>query len=101
MAPPEKLERLLEDKENKGDGFVKSSDIWYTDGSVVLVADKTAFRVHTSILSSVSEVFKDMTAIPQPTEQDGSEKYEEQPVIRLQDSPTDLYHFLKAIYDFS
>ncbi|GJE91294.1 BTB/POZ domain-containing protein [Phanerochaete sordida] len=81
--------------------FTKSVDIWYADGSVVLVADKTAFRVHTSILACSCEVFRDMASIPQPTGEDSSETFEGCPVLRLQDSTGDLHHFLKAIYDFS
>lgn len=82
--------------------FTPSTEIWYTDGSVVLVADKTAFRVHCTILATHCEMFKDMFAIPQPAVQDsGTETYEGCHVLRLQDSPTDLKHFLKSIYDFS
>ena len=47
--------------------------LWYDDGSVVLQAETTMFRVHRSILSAQSEIFKDMFAIPQsPTSTDGT-----------------------------
>ncbi|KAI0085765.1 hypothetical protein BDY19DRAFT_1075826 [Irpex rosettiformis] len=79
----------------------KSLDVWYSDGSVVLVAENTAFRVHTSILAQNCEIFRDMDAIPKPEVVDDSEEvYEGCPVIRLHDSATDLEHFLKAIYNF-
>ncbi|KZT69232.1 hypothetical protein DAEQUDRAFT_669967 [Daedalea quercina L-15889] len=82
--------------------FAPSTDVWYSDGSVVLVAEKTAFRVHGTILAAHCEVFKDMFAMPQPAVPDAStETYEGCQVLRLQDSPTDLKHFLKSIYDFS
>jgi len=85
--------------------FTPSTEVWYSDGSVVLVADKshkTAFRVHGTILAAHCEVFRDMFAMPQPATPDANtETYEGCQVLRLQDSPTDLKHFLKTIYDFS
>ena len=92
---------MLQGKDDRAIDFTKSLDIWYADGSVILVAEKTGFRVHTSILASACEVFRDMTAIPQPTGDDGSETCEGCPVLRLHDAAADLHHFLKAIYDFS
>ncbi|KDQ49710.1 hypothetical protein JAAARDRAFT_165405 [Jaapia argillacea MUCL 33604] len=81
-------------------GFVKSRDLWFNDGSVVLVADKTAFRVHASILSSNASVFQDMFSLP-PSNLPDSELYEGCPFVVVHDSPTDLRHFLKTIYDLS
>ncbi|KAI0940702.1 hypothetical protein AcV7_003010 [Taiwanofungus camphoratus] len=79
--------------------FSPSTDVWYANGSVVLVAEKTAFRVHGTI---VAAHFKDMFAMPQPGEPDSdTEMYETCQVLRLQDSAADLKHFLKSIYDFS
>jgi len=43
--------------------FAPSFDVWYSDGSVVLVAEKTAFRVHGTILAANSEIFKDILAL--------------------------------------
>ena len=43
-----------------------------------------------------------MFSVPQPSTSDPSiETYDGQQIIRLQDSPIDLKHFLKAIYDFT
>lgn len=82
--------------------FIPNRDLWYSDGSVVLVAEKTAFRVHSTILAAHSEVFRDMFAIPQPILADPDvEIYESCQVLHLQDSPADLGHFLKSIYDLS
>ncbi|KAJ7731870.1 hypothetical protein B0H16DRAFT_1733058 [Mycena metata] len=36
------------------------SKIWYYDGSIVLQAEQTQFRVHASLLSAGSTVFKDI-----------------------------------------
>ncbi|KAL6309366.1 hypothetical protein BKA93DRAFT_713867, partial [Sparassis latifolia] len=79
-------------------------DVWYADGSIILVAEKTAFRVHSSILAANCEFFKIMLAIPQPAPgSDASmstEMYEGCPVVRMQDSAVDLRHFLKSVYCF-
>ena len=101
MATQIKITTMLQSKAEKPADFSKSLDLWYSDGSVVLVAEKTGFRVHTSILASSCEVFRDMISIPHPASDDESEVYENCPVLRLQDSTADLHHFLKAIYDFS
>ncbi|TFY54161.1 hypothetical protein EVJ58_g9022 [Rhodofomes roseus] len=82
--------------------YTPSTEVWYSDGSVVLVAEKTAFRVHGTILATHCEIFKDMFAMPQPVTPDpNAETYEGCQVLRLQDSSTDLKHFLKTIYDFT
>ncbi|PCH44594.1 hypothetical protein WOLCODRAFT_77087 [Wolfiporia cocos MD-104 SS10] len=82
--------------------FTPSNDVWYIDGSVVLVTEKTAFRVHGTIMAAHCEIFKDMFAMPQPAISDpDTETYDGCQVLRLQDSPANMKHFLKAIYDFS
>jgi len=78
--------------------FAPSRDVWYKDGSVVLVTEKVAFRVHTSILALNCDVFKDMVDISQASGDVGeSDTYEGCPVVRLQDSAIDMQYFLKAI----
>ena len=37
-----------------------SSDIWFSDGNIVIVAGSAAFKVHRGQLERHSEVFKDM-----------------------------------------
>ncbi|KAL6297854.1 hypothetical protein BKA93DRAFT_745237 [Sparassis latifolia] len=41
-------------------------NLWYDDGSVILVAGTSAFRVHCGILSQYSSVFRDLFMVPQP-----------------------------------
>ncbi|TRM62057.1 hypothetical protein BD626DRAFT_596496, partial [Schizophyllum amplum] len=53
---------------------------WYHDGSIVLHVEETLFRVHQSFLSTHSEVFADMLAVPQPT---GEEELEGCHIARL------------------
>ncbi|CCM06578.1 uncharacterized protein FIBRA_08856 [Fibroporia radiculosa] len=41
-------------------------EFWFEDGNIVLGVETTAFRVHRSLLSRSSDVFRDMFDIPQP-----------------------------------
>lgn len=81
------------------DGLPKAlirSDIWFSDGNIVLIADSAAFKVHHGQLERHSEVFRDLFSVPQPVDQnliDGC------PSVELHDRPTDLYHLLIALYD--
>ncbi|KAI0792237.1 hypothetical protein C8Q75DRAFT_755086 [Abortiporus biennis] len=85
-----------------GASIQKSLDIWYPDGSIVLVAENIGFRVHISILASQCETFSNMQmdSSAQPKEDEEVEKLDECPILRLQDKAEDLKHFLKAIYNF-
>ncbi|KII91563.1 hypothetical protein PLICRDRAFT_512971 [Plicaturopsis crispa FD-325 SS-3] len=74
------------------------SRIWYPDGSIVLSAESTIFRVHRSILSQHSQVFKDMLECAQPALDE--ESIEGCPVVHLpMDSADDVKFLLEAIYD--
>jgi hypothetical protein len=70
---------------------------WYDDGSIILQADATQFKVYRGILANSSVVFKDMTALPQPIA--GEEMIEGCPVVRLTDTARDWSHVLKALCD--
>ncbi|KAJ7039021.1 hypothetical protein C8F04DRAFT_1086844 [Mycena alexandri] len=86
--PPEKRRRTE-------DASTKRSSIWYKDGSVVLQAQNTQFRVHWSLLSQNSSFFRDLEDLPQPPEQptvDGC------PVVELPDDEFDVEFVLKALY---
>lgn len=78
-------------------------DPWIEDGNIVLVVEGKYFRVHRSILSSYSEVFKGMFDVFDRPETAGSEGekelIEECPVIHLHDAATDVQIVLKAMYD--
>lgn len=71
------------------------SEFWLDDGNVVLQAEETHFKVHRSILSINSTVFKDMFSMPQPTS--GEELVEGCPVIHLSDSAADVSYVLQAL----
>lgn len=73
---------------------ITRSEIWYDDGSVVLRAHSTQFRIHWTILSS-SSFFRDMRGLPQPPDQASVEGC---PLIELSDSVQDVEHLLNALY---
>jgi hypothetical protein len=89
-SPPPPAERQSERQ-------VTRSGIWYPDGSVVLQACNTQFRVHWSVLSLHSSFFHGMLGLPPPPETptvDGC------PVVELSlDSEEDVENLLRALYD--
>ncbi|KAJ7450680.1 hypothetical protein B0H11DRAFT_318401 [Mycena galericulata] len=75
------------------------SRIWYFDGSVVLQAETTQFRVHASILSAGSTVFKDMFEVARAPSNLESE-VEGCPLVQLYDDKAlDVELVLNALYD--
>ncbi|KAI9466968.1 hypothetical protein BJY52DRAFT_1182461 [Lactarius psammicola] len=66
-------------------------DFWFSDGNVILCAGNFAFKVHRGQLERHADIFQTMLSIPQPDDTGG--------IIRLCDSPTDVYHLLRALYD--
>ncbi|KAJ7104978.1 hypothetical protein C8R44DRAFT_715631 [Mycena epipterygia] len=86
----------LEDDELNFGPLVRSPDVWFDDGTVVLQAETTLFRVYRGVLAAQSPIFRDTFAIPQPPTQD---TYEGCLLIVLHDSPDDLKEFLLAIHD--
>jgi hypothetical protein len=75
----------------------RAADLWFEDGNVVLETESTQFRVHRSILSTHSVIFRDMFAAPQPAAFE--EELEGCQVVLLPDSAEDWTHVLKALYD--
>ncbi|KAF9561502.1 hypothetical protein CPC08DRAFT_635317 [Agrocybe pediades] len=82
--PPEKPSDLIR------------SDFWFGDGNIVIIAGSAAFKVHRGQLERHSEVFSDLFSIPQPQEQ---ELVDGCSCVELQDSPSDVFYFLSALYD--
>jgi BTB/POZ domain len=77
----------------------RSDEVWYDDGNIVLQAGGEQFRVHKSILSKYSTVFRDMFKVPQPlpTPKDTLDGC---PIIKLECDQN--YHwssFLELLYD--
>ncbi|KAJ7821518.1 hypothetical protein B0H14DRAFT_1331921 [Mycena olivaceomarginata] len=74
---------------------ITRSDIWYEDGSVVLQAQHTQFRVHWGVLARQSSFFHDMQGLPQPPDQPSVDGC---PVVKLPDDIADVECLLKALY---
>ena len=71
--------------------FRVCQDFWFSDGNVILSAGSFAFKVHRGQLERHAEIFQTMLSIPQPENADS--------IINLCDSPTDVYHLMRALYD--
>lgn len=78
------------------DGLKKHSELWWEDGNVILVAEKTGFKVHRSIISRRSSVFNDMFAVSGLSDQ---ATFEDIPVVYLSDGSEELAYFLDAMYN--
>ncbi len=81
------------------------TDLWFSDGSIVLKTEALLFRVHKSILARESTVFNDMFAFPTDgSHSDGStsnaDEYEGLAVVPLiGDDETAVICLLKMIYE--
>ncbi|KAI9463835.1 hypothetical protein HD554DRAFT_2026969 [Boletus coccyginus] len=73
------------------------SDIWFSDGNIVLVAGSAAFKVHRGQLERHSEVFKDMFLVGRASK--GNKMVDGSPTVDIYDCPSDVYHLLVALYD--
>ncbi|KAJ7476716.1 hypothetical protein FB451DRAFT_1366346 [Mycena latifolia] len=87
-------------QEDIGEQLKRVEDLWFPDSNLILRAENTLFRVHSSILAARSSVFRDMVAFPQPERQD-EDSFGGAPVVRLHDSAAEVEAFLRAIFDSS
>ena len=76
--------------------IIRSNEVWFEDGTLIVVSDNVYFRVYKGILAFHSPVFEDMVKFPQPR---NVNEFEDCPVVRMYDDPTDVVHFLKALHD--
>ncbi|KAF8143254.1 hypothetical protein K438DRAFT_1633956 [Mycena galopus ATCC 62051] len=74
-----------------------SGGIWFKDGTLVIQAGTSSFRVYGGILADRSPVFHDMLGFPQPED---APTVEGCPVVRLSDAENDVRSFLKALFDY-
>ncbi|KAI0056064.1 hypothetical protein BV25DRAFT_1995854 [Artomyces pyxidatus] len=75
--------------------FKKSEDVWLEDGNVIILCDTIGFRVHQSILSFHSNVFKDTFSTCTPV---GDHSYEGCPIVTLYDEAEEMHLFLRTLY---
>jgi hypothetical protein len=76
--------------------IVRHPDFYFSDGSVVMILEGTALRIHQSVLARHSEVFNGMWDVPQPS---SSEKYDGCPCVHMSDSLGDFVEVAKVLYD--
>jgi hypothetical protein len=79
----------------------RDQDLYFEDGNIIISAngasgDLVYFRVHKSLLSKQSSVFKDMFSLPSPSEVD---IYDGLPLVHFHDDAKELKQFLQVIYD--
>ncbi|KII84017.1 hypothetical protein PLICRDRAFT_118734 [Plicaturopsis crispa FD-325 SS-3] len=73
-----------------------SSTVWYKDGSIILQAESTRFRVHHTVLAQNSPIFEDMLNIGEAS---GEDTVDGCPFVILHDAAADLEAVLRALYD--
>ncbi|KAF8156583.1 hypothetical protein B0H34DRAFT_750349 [Crassisporium funariophilum] len=75
------------------------ANLWFDDATIIFQSENKLFRVHRSILSSQSSVFREMFDMPPATNpvniMDGCV------LIQLPDPATSIQYFFKAIFDAS
>lgn len=111
VSPAPTMDLDLDDSKNDptAPSLKRHPDLWFSDGSVVLRAESTCFRVHKSQLSRQSLFFRDLFSLPQPgamveKESDASwggcdGTLDGCPVLLLHDSADDVVNLLHALYD--
>ncbi|KAF7297804.1 BTB domain-containing protein [Mycena kentingensis (nom. inval.)] len=76
--------------------IIRSPDYWFDDGSIILQAECTQFRVVKSLLAMHSTVFRDMFSMPLPVDEPLVEGC---PVVVLAgDEAEDWKHLLKVMF---
>lgn len=76
--------------------WTRHSELYFSDGNVILLCESTVFKVWRGILAVNSEVFQDLFSL-EPHQPDTSEKYDGVPVVRLHDSAKDMEILLKTL----
>jgi hypothetical protein len=81
---------------SKNPEWTRHPDLYMDDGSVVLLAENTVFRVYLKWLGQKSEVFSNLASFDkvQPAH---SEMYDGCPLIRVSDTAEDLACLLVAM----
>ncbi|KAH9835442.1 uncharacterized protein C8Q71DRAFT_709962 [Rhodofomes roseus] len=75
--------------------FDCDNEIWYQDGTIILIAQGTGFRVYRGMLAERAEIFRDILSIPQPPD---TQLAFGCPVVHLSDTAIALREFLNALF---
>ncbi|KAJ6540877.1 hypothetical protein DFH09DRAFT_64163 [Mycena vulgaris] len=88
--------------ESESTEIKRVEDLWFSDGSLVVRAENSIFRVSGAVLAARSSVFQDMLSFPQPIAVESSvETMEGIPMVVLYDTAAEVEPFLRAIFDSS
>ncbi|KAI0642606.1 hypothetical protein C8Q79DRAFT_982921 [Trametes meyenii] len=77
------------------ESVIWDAEFWFSDGSIVLIAGKVAFKVYKELLASQSNVVADMLGVA--TDSQAVDILDGSPVVCLSDSPEDLRHLLRVL----
>jgi hypothetical protein len=83
--------------DSQGLEVARSDPYWLDDGNVILLAESTMFKVHQSVLSKHSTMFRTMFSLPQPS-MDVTNPSCGCPQVGLQDLAKDIEFMLRAFY---
>ncbi|RDX41821.1 hypothetical protein OH76DRAFT_1363819 [Lentinus brumalis] len=75
----------------------RDPDLWFPDGNVVVLAENTAFRIHSGLLSHHSTVFSDLFGVPQPPQNE--DLVDGCPIVHVSDSAEEFKCLLRMVYD--
>ncbi|KAK7045023.1 hypothetical protein R3P38DRAFT_2882176 [Favolaschia claudopus] len=74
-----------------------SSGLWFKDGTLVLRAGGSSFRIYGGFLADRSPAFRDILGLPESKD---APQIDGCPVVELSDGENDLRCFLKALFDY-
>ena len=95
----------MQDAKSAQRKLTRHSEFWFSDGSVVLRAEQTLFKVHISQLARNSKFFESLFSLPQPTDKlppaDIPPEFVSEGCValRLYDTAEDVASLLNAVYD--
>ncbi|KAJ7610501.1 hypothetical protein FB45DRAFT_761262 [Roridomyces roridus] len=78
-------------------GCEVAQSLWFNDGTLIVHAGTSLFRVYGGLLAERSPIFHDMLQIPQPP--GGGETFAGCPIVHLSDDPHHLKCFFLALFD--
>ena len=98
-SPPTRKRPRIDDQdaeETDNEAAVKrDEELWFEDGTVVLVAGNVEFCVYKGLLADRSPVFKDMFSFPQPHSPPAEPA--DLPRVNLPDSAEDVRELLRML----
>ncbi|KAI0321610.1 hypothetical protein OF83DRAFT_253568 [Amylostereum chailletii] len=89
--PSSKRRRTDDDTDN----FTQSQDLWFSDGTLIVICESTGFRVHPGVLALHCGAFKDMLSVGDPS---GDHVKDGAAVVKLGDTADEMALFLKTLY---